>query len=589
MAFDAGMMAAVAHEINAFCGELGARVDKVLMPQKDEVVLVLHAGRETKRLLLCVSGNAPRITFTSISKENPASPPMFCMLLRKYLVGAILKSVKQEGFERVARLCFASRDEMGFASDKYLIVEIMGKYSNLMFLDAADKILSVLHPVDFTTSRLRQVLPGMVYELPPPQEKINPLTCTYADFLSVFETENPEKIAEKAITSRFLGTSAQSAREIVFRACKDSSATLAQAGFERLASRMDAWFEDVKVGNFIPTLILSLDSEPLDCAYFPVSYFENAAKTKDKESFGDLFDTFYARRDEKERLRIKSADMQHLLKSEISRLERKCEQQQTELKEAEAGESYRKYGDLVTANLYRLKRGDASFTATDWEDENAPELSVPLDARLSPSANAQRYYKLYNKAKTARRILSEQLQKGRQALAYLSSVAVFLEKAETEEELEGLRAELRKTGYLKSAPQKGKQPQKKQSMPIKTMQTPGGYPLLVGTNNLQNDHITFSVASKDDLWFHVKGMPGAHVILCCNGEEPSAEDYTFAATVAAYYSAAEGKGTAVDYTRVRELKRVPGAGAGFVVYHTNYSAYVDPADFEKYRREQSDG
>ncbi|MBO5790225.1 MAG: DUF814 domain-containing protein, partial [Clostridia bacterium] len=223
------------------------------------------------------------------------------------------------------------------------------------------------------------------------------------------------------------------------------------------------------------------------------------------------------------------------------------------------------------------------------ETEDAPEVSVPLDARLSPSANAQRYYKLYNKAKTARRILTEQLQKGRQALAYLSSVAVFLEKAETEEDLEGLRAELRKTGYLKSAPQKGKMPQKKKAPPIKTMQTPGGYPLLVGTNNLQNEYITFSVANKDDLWFHVKGMPGAHVILCCNGEEPSAEDYTFAATVAAYYSAAQGKGTAVDYTRVRELKRVPGAGAGFVVYHTNYSAYVDPADFEKYRREQADG
>lgn len=589
MAFDAGMLAAVLWEINAFCGAQGARVDKVLMPQKDEVVLVLHAGRETKRLLLCVSGNAPRLTFTAIAKENPASPPMFCMLLRKYLVGATLRGVRQEGFERVARLCFASRDEMGFASDKFLIAEIMGKYSNLMFLDSEDKILSVLHPVDFTTSRLRQVLNGMKYELPPPQSKINPTTCTYADFLCALETESAEKAAERVITSQFLGTSAQSAREMVWRACADSGATLEKATPGKLASVMAAWFSDLNACRFVPTLVSSSQGAPLDYTYFPVGYYENGATVKEKESFQSLFDSFYAQRDERERIRLKSADLHHLLKAETARLERKCEQQQTELKEANEGELYRKYGDLVTANLYRLHRGDTFFSCTDWEDESTPEVTVPLDGRLSPSANAQRYYKLYNKAKTARRILTEQLQKGHSALAYLTSVSVFLEKAETEEELEGLRAELRKTGYLKSSPEKGKTPQKKKNPPIKTLQTPGGYPLLVGTNNLQNEYITFGLASKDDLWFHVKGMPGAHVVLCCGGEEPSAEDYTFAATVAAYYSAAQGKGTAVDYTRIRELKRVPGAAAGFVVYHTNYSAYVDPADFEAYRREHTDG
>ena len=320
----------------------------------------------------------------------------------------------------------------------------------------------------------------------------------------------------------------------------------------------------------------------MDYAYSPVHYYENAAKTESFSTFGELFDAYFAAKERAEALRLKASDIHHLLKQETSRLVRKMEVQQRELREAESAEDYRRKGDLITANLYRIRRGDEVAICTDWEAEGMPEVTVELDIRLSPSSNAQRYYKLYNKSKTAKEVLTAQIAKAQEELIYLESVATFLDAAECEEDLEGIRAELQKCGYLRGDSSK-KQPnrsKKPKNPTLKSFTTPGGYRLLVGVNNLQNDYLTFTVAEKSDLWFHVKGMAGAHVVLVCGGEEPSEQDYTFAATVAAHYSRAKGKGTAVDYTRVRELKRVPGGRPGFVVYHTNYSAYVNPDDFD---------
>jgi len=282
-----------------------------------------------------------------------------------------------------------------------------------------------------------------------------------------------------------------------------------------------------------------------------------------------------------ESIRLKGSDIHHLLKNETSRLLRKMEAQRKELKEAEGAEEYRRKGDLLTANLYRISRGDEVALCTDWEAEGMPEIAIPLDIRLSPSANAQRYYKLYTKSKTAREILSEQIQKAEEELAYLETIATFLDTAESTEDLDGIRAELQKGGYLRadSAKNNANRGKKPKNPTLKTFITPGGYRLLVGVNNLQNEYLTFTVADKSDLWFHVKGMAGAHVVMCCGEDEPGEKDYTFAAIVAAHYSRAKGKGTAVDYTRVRELKRVKGGRPGFVIYHTNYSAYVNPDDF----------
>ncbi|MBO5788454.1 MAG: NFACT family protein [Clostridia bacterium] len=580
MAYDAGMLAAIVHEINSVCAH-GARVDKVLMPQKDEVVLVIHAGRENYRLSLNASGNAPRMTFTSVLKENPLSPPMFCMLLRKYLVGAIVQEATQEGFERVARLRFSSRDEMGFSADVCLMAEIMGKYSNLILLDSHDKILGVLRVVDFTTSRLRQVLPGMTYELPPPQDKIDPRTVSEEDFLSHINAADPFLRGDKYITSTYLGTATQVARELVWQASGRCDSTLDEIDHIKMSKVFVSHFSALKKGEFSPTFVTDLDGKPLDYAYSPVHYFEGGALTFACENFSDLFDRFYAARERQEALHLKAADVSHVLRHEISRLTRKIEAQRCELAEAEKALGYRHLGDLLTANLYAIKRGDTIAYCTDWEAEGMPQVAVALDSRLSPSANAQRYYKLYNKGKTARSILVTQIKQAEEELAYLDAVSVFLDAAETPEDIEGIRAELRRAGYMREVGRGGR-PEKKKNPTLKSFTTPSGYRLLVGMNNLQNEYLTFTVADRGDLWFHVKGMPGSHVVLCCAGEEPSEDDYTMAAVVAAHYSRAKGKGTAVDYTRVRELKRVPGAHPGFVVYHTNYSAYVDPGDFEKW-------
>lgn len=586
MAYDAGMLSAVCGEINgAIAG--AARVDKVLMPTPDEVVLQLHAARKTMRLSLNASGNAPRMTFTAETKENPLRPPMFCMLLRKHLTSATLTAVRQEGFERVARLCFSSRDEMGYAEDLYLIAEIMGKYSNLMLLDASDRILGALRVVDFSTSRLRQVLPGMTYELPPPQEKQDPRSVTREEFSRLLAEADADRPADKWITSVFLGTATQVAREIVWQASGRTDTAVGAISPARFAEAFVGRFERLTKGELHPTLVTDPDGAPIDYAYDEVHYFENAARTQSFATLGELFDAFYAARDRADHLRVLSSDISHLLRHEISRLSRKLEAQTTELAQAEKAADYRRLGDLVTANLYRIRRGDESAQCCDWEAEGQPTVSVPLDPRLSPSANAQRYYKLYNKGKNARTVLTQQMKAARAELDYLHSVSVFAEKAENAEELEGIRAELRREGYLKSTakqPGKSKNPQ---AQKLRTFTSPGGYRVMAGTNNLQNEYLTFTLADRGDLWFHVKGMPGSHVVLFCGGEEPSEADYTFAAVVAAHYSAASGKGTAVDYTRVRELKRVPGGRPGFVVYHTNYSAYVDPADFEKLTGEKA--
>ena len=581
MAYDAGMLSAVISEINAVCHN-GARVDKVLMPTKDEVVLLVHADRETKRLSLNASSHSPRLTFTSVAKENPLTPPMFCMLLRKHLQGAVLQGAEQIGFERVARLRFATRDEMGFTTSHCLMVEIMGKYSNLMLLDQNDKILGVLHTVDFTTSRLRQVLVGMTYELPPPQDKIDPRTVTEADFAKKLREADSTLRLDKYITSTYQGTATQVAREILFVATGKIDPLLSECDISTLAKAFCAHFARLTCNDFQPTLVKNNDGLPIDYAYSPVHYYENAAKTESFSTFCQLFDAYFAAKERAEALRLKASDIHHLLKQETSRLARKMEAQQRELREAESAEDYRRKGDLITANLYRIRRGDEVAICTDWEAEGMPEVAVELDIRLSPSANAQRYYKLYNKSKTAKEVLGAQIAKGQEELLYLESVSTFLDAAECEEDLEGIRAELQKCGYLRSDSSKKQtnRSKKPKNPTLKSFTTPGGYCLLVGVNNLQNDYLTFTVAEKSDLWFHVKGMAGAHVVLVCGGEEPSERDYTFAATVAAHYSRAKGKGTAVDYTRVRELKRVPGGRPGFVVYHTNYSAYVNPDDFD---------
>ena len=585
MAYDAGMLRAVLREINREIGE-GAKLEKVYQPSRDEVTLTLRMGKAIRRLVVNAGTSSPRVCLSDLSRENPTVAPTFCMLLRKHLAGARLLRAEQIGFERAARFVFAGYDEMGYASEKTLVAEVMGKYSNLMLLDGEGKITAVLRPVDFTTSRVRQVLPGMKYELPPPQDKTSPLDETREWFFARYAENPPETPLDKYIVATYLGTSRQAAQEIAYRA-GGIDATVGNTTADAAWGVFSTWFADLDAGRGTPTLVSSPDGTPVDFAYFSETYRGAGYTNTEYSDFAGLFDAFFAERDRVERTRQRAQDLFRLLSAAQARLNRKLEAQTEELADTARGEEYRRTGDLIIANLYRLRRGDRIVSLIDYTVDPPAEVTVELDPRLSPSDNAERFYKHYRKAKTAKGILTEQIARCRDEIEYLASVESFLDRAETEQDLTDIRDELYRAGYASRMKNYAPSKQNKPSKPTETV-TPGGYRVLIGRNNLQNDHLTFRVAARNDLWFHAKGVPGSHVILLCNGEEPSAEDYTFAASLAAGYSKANVAGGAtvpVDYTRVSNVKKPAGARPGFVIYKTNYTAFVLPERIGEWQKD----
>ncbi|MBQ2718904.1 MAG: NFACT family protein [Clostridia bacterium] len=571
MAFDAGMLRAIVHEISeTLCG--GAKVEKISQPSRDEFVLHLHAGGVTRRLVFVVGTNVPHFSYSRIERENLPTPSMYCMLLRKHLVGAKLVEVTQIDFERAARFSFSARDELGFGVTRTLVAEMMGKYSNLILLDGEERIISAFRLVDFSASRVRQVLPGMHYVKPPVQEKLDPLTSDRAAFLAAFAAYPKERPAARFLSDTYLGIAAVTAREIARRAGAAAEAPLASLTAEALYAAHEAWFSDVRACRFIPTLVSDGGGVPLEYSYAALG--GNGLTTREMPSFGELLDAYFGERDRAERLRQRSLDLTRFLSRRESQLVRKLEAQREELAACEQGEEYKRSGDLITENIYRISRGMTSLRALDYRVDPPAEVTVPLDGRLSPAANAQRMYKLYTKSRRAKEKLTELIAAGEEELLYLGGVRGFLDRAESEQDFIELRAELASAGYLSRL----KDPKNKKAPKARPLelQTANGYRLLVGRNNLQNDMLTFRIAAKDDLWFHAKGYGGSHVILVAGGEEPPAEDYTEAAEIAAYYSQAGDSVIPVDYTRVKNVKKPPASRPGYVTYKTNSTAYVRP-------------
>ena len=585
MAFDAGMLACVIHELKSVAQ--GGRIEKIYQPERDEIVLQMRTLVGGKRLLINAGSNCPRIGFTAAQRENPMQAPMFCMLLRKHLTGACLAEIEQMGFERVAKLTFDTRDEMGFECKKYLIAEVMGKYSNLIFCNEQMKVVAALKTVDFTTSSLRQVLPGMTYELPPAQNKLDPTATTAEEFSARFEDFPREKSAEKFITATYLGIATTVAREIVARACGRFDACLYEVSADKLYDEFSRVFSDMASGVFEPTVILE-NGSPIEYSFINLAYYGSGFEYKHFDSPSEALDLYFASRDREIRVRQRAADVLRLLTNAESRLTKKIEAQEGELADCEKGEQYKTYGDLITANIYKLKRGDKQVELTDYEKWNEERgdfdtTVISLDERLSPAANAQRYYKLYNKSKTAKVELARQLEIARAELEYIYSVFDALTKAETTADLSEIRDELYRSGY--ASKMKGYAAPKKQATPvIAEFITTNGYRVLCGKNNYQNEYITHKLAERHDYWFHAKNMAGSHVLLITNGEEPPAEDFTDACEIAAYYSKAKGtSGVEVDYLFARGVKKVSGAKPGFVIYHNNWSAFVTP-DEEKIKK-----
>lgn len=580
MAFDSGFLAASLHEISSFAGV--SRVEKIHQPRNDEITFSLRSKEGTRTLLLRCGAQDPRIVFTSSKRENPPVPPSFCMLLRKHLQGALFLSVSQPGFERVAEFVFSCRDEMGFDRERRLYAEITGRNGNLILTDGTPKILGAMRTVDFSTSRLRQVLPGMTYGLPPAQEgRRDPLAETGDGFAAAAESAGGDTQAARFINSAYLGICPAVAREIVLAASGDISATLSEVPPGRLYAAFSSVFSRIAENRYEFTSA-SLpggngSGKSAEYSYIPLLQY-GAENLKRYGSASEMLDEFYAVRDRASALSSTASDLSHVLKNSIARLSRKLDIQRGELAECEGAEEIRRDADLLTANLYRLKSGDSSVMLTDWseqrDDGGFAEKRITLDPRLTPSANAQRLYKKYAKLKTAKRELTKQTATAEEELEYLLTVRDSLERAESLSDVTGIRSELIRGGYIKT---RGKEaPLSAPAKPAEYL-TSGGFTVLCGRNNLMNDELTLRTAAKTDIWFHVKGMPGSHVILR-RGErerEPSDTDLTEACAVAAQNSGAKGPAD-VDYTEARYVSKPRGAKPGHVIYRNYRTAHVDP-------------
>lgn len=575
MPYDAGMLAAVCREIN---GCVGARCEKIYGIGRDETIILLRSRGETKKLYINAGSSTPRIAFSNDSFDMPDVPPNFTMMLRKHLNGAVFDGVSQYGSERAAAFSFATRDEMGFSCKRKLIVEIMNKYSNIILCDDGDKILAASRVVDFTTSRLRQILPGMKYELPPPQNKKDILSVT-RDELFRDAADSLDMPADKFLIKTYTGFSPLLSREIAYRASGHTDSKVIDCDGGKLWDSF-SYVQSVLAGDSEsePTVIYDENGRPMDFSFVDILEYGEKYEKKHFDTPSGAISEFYSERGRIDRVSRQGHDIVKLIANAKKRIERKLGVLSEELENAKKGGEYKRLGDIINANLYLLKRGMTEAELVDYYDEACPTVRVTLDERLSPSDNAQHYYKLYNKCKTAEIMAAEQMEAARAELMYIESVEDAFMRASGETELTELRRELAESGYAKSVKSVAGKKQKKSAASYVTYKTTNGYNVYCGKNNLSNDSLTMKTAEGSDFWFHVKGAAGSHVIMqCAYDDDPPEADFTDAAMIAAVNSSQrDGVMVPVDYTRVKNIKKPTGSKPGFVTYKTNWTAYVTP-------------
>ncbi|MDO4830980.1 MAG: NFACT RNA binding domain-containing protein [Clostridia bacterium] len=554
-----------------------ARVSQIYQPNRDELVFVLRTFGGSKKLLLSSRANSPRLNFCEKTPENPAQPPMFCMLLRKRIGGGKLVSVRQAGCDRILFLDFECINELGDTEILTVICEIMGMYSNIIVADnKSGVIIDSLKRVDLTMSSQRLVLPNLKYELPAPQDKLNILDSSPQEITEKIKSLECEMPLNKALLRVIQGVSPIICRELEYRVC------------EGVSNRVEGVLEDklnVELANLKdltedcsgkPCIVYREDGRPLDTAFMPIEQYGNFAEIKSVDGFSKALDEFYETRDSRERMRMKSQGLTKLLHNIRERLARKISKQQLELARCGEREQLRICGDLLQANLYRIERGAEFADVENFYDEQGRTLRIKLDPSISPAANAQKYYKDYQKAKNAEIALAEQIKNGREELEYIESVLDTVDRAETERELSQIRDELTDQGYLK--PQKGKQRRQEKLAPLEFMSS-DGFKIFVGRNNRQNDKLTLKTAAKNDMWLHTKDIHGSHVIIESGGRDISDTAVFEAARLAAYNSKARHSDKVpVDYTLVRYVSKPNGSKPGMVIYVNNKTIYVTPKE-----------
>ena len=577
MAFDAFFLSAVLEEIRERC--IGARVEKIHQPSRDTLILHLRCKEGREKLLFAANPTAPRLHLTTANPENPPEPPMFCMLLRKHLMGAKIADIQQIPMERWAAFTFDYTDEMGFPVSKTLVAELMGRTCNLYLVNPEGRILDCLRRIGLDESAKRAALPGLMYQNPEPITKRHPLLGSLPEggeqdmtdaFAYSLSAPGADILADR-LMDNFGGLSPLVCREAALFAAGSVDARVESLDISATAEKLALFFTE-HLNHPKPYFYAQADGTPKQFAFCPIRQYGSCTEA---ESFGSLLDMYYTVRDRKDAMRQKSQAVRKTVQNLCTRLNRKLAIQEKELEATYDRERLRQLGDIVTANIHRIVKGQTTVECEDFYDEEMKVISIPISPILSPQQNAAKFYKDYAKLKNAEKELTKQIELGETELHYLKSVLEELNRAGTDAELEEIKRELQDGGYLRA--ESGKKRPKQGKVPPMRFESTDGYPIYVGRNNRQNEELTFKLARKDDIWCHASKVHGSHVIISCGGTTPPDDTITQAAQLAAYYSETSGgQNIPVDVTPVKQVKKIPNGKPGMVIYHSYKTVIANP-------------
>lgn len=574
MAFDGVTISAVVKQLND--NILNGRIDKIYQPEKDEIILNIRSFKSVYKLMLTSNPQSPRIGFTLVSKNNPNTPPLFCMVLRKHIQNGKIISITQPNFERIININIESMNELGDYSVKTLILEMMGRHSNIILTDDKYNIIESIKHVNTDMSSVRQVLPGLKYVIPSSNGKYDTMKIKKEIFMEAFEEKKSLNL-QSFIYKSFNGISPIIASEIITRAGFEPSVRGDELNeFEKniLYEKFIVFINKIKDGEFNPNIIYE-DGKIVEFSPIDTLIFKNFEK-KYFDDISELLDFYYKKRDILYRMNQKSQDLKKLVLNNIERCVKKKHIQQKTIKEIKDRDKLRLFGELLTANIFMIKKGMTSFSTVNFYDENMSEITIPLDANLTPSENAQRYFKLYSKQKRTFEALKSQIKQNDEELNYLEGVLESISNSTQEQDINEIRLELSEEGFLKKRNIGKNKRNIKKSKPIHYISS-DGFSIFVGKNNRQNDELTLKTAKTNDMWLHTKNIPGSHVIIQSNGNDIPDTTINEAALLAAFYS--KGKNSSlvpVDYTLRKFVKKPAGAKPGMVIYTTNKTCYITP-------------
>ncbi len=581
MPFDGIVVSAIVSELNNHI--TNGKIEKIYQPEADEIHMLIRCGGKNYRLLISASSSHPRIHFTTINKTNPETPPMFCMLMRKHIQGGKILKIQQKEFERIIIMDIESFDELGHPTIKQLIVEIMGKHSNIILIDKEQKkIIDSIKRIHSALSRYREILPGRQYIEPPDQNKKNPFDLKQANWTTAFLNNfTPATPIYKVLYLSLQGLSPLAAREICYRAGIDGDTSivrLSEENYHLIWKTLQELVKNIENGEFTPNIFLSKkDRAVVDFHCIPLLSLESVYDISPVESISKMLESFYWKKDQSNRIKQQSIDLNKFATQKINKLYKKLQKLQEELIDAEQSQKYRTYGELLTAHLHLIQPGDEKIEVVNYYSNNGERITIPLVPTLSPAKNAQNYFKKYNKAKTALKEKKIQLEETEKEIQYFENLLHAIENVSTLQDIEEIREELIEEGYLKK--RKNKISNKKKDSAPKPMSfiSSDGFQILVGKNNRQNDLLTLKIASKKDLWFHAKNIPGSHVVIISNQLPIPQQTILEAGELAAFYSKAKlSSNVPVDYTKIKNVKKPNGAKPGMVIYENYKTIFVTP-------------